>query len=201
MNDTLRQPPGTPTGGQFAPGRHAEAGVALDDHGHDVARAADAWGDRPVHDLVTQMAPDLAAAMDRLGEQPPPSGLTREDWATVTTESAAGFRAVDRLMNAPGRPGQDAAQVPFDLAMTRLRQHANDGVAKALAPIARPALTKFRTASRAYPEHMTHDEWLGKVDTMIDGFAAAEEPPDGTTNARVDAGMAEFTEHYTQLWT
>lgn len=144
-----RVPAGVPTGGRFAPGAHDETDTDLTDTVPVDGPApgdgpAGSWADRPVHDLMTEMAPDLATeiALVRRGGQEPPPGVTAADWDRRLERLETSFRLLEPLHNEPFFTGDE--QATFDMGMEVLRAHSVDGrLAAHTASVVTPALNRF----------------------------------------------------------
>lgn len=135
-----RQPAGTSSGGQFAAKPHAEADIVLDDLGLDLSidrsppgrspyRSYEppTWDGRPAHDMMTEMAPDLAAHFRGLrgAGQTPPDGVSNRDWYRDLSKLEAAFESVNSLKTESFFDPVDGAR--FDDAMDVMRRHGHDG--------------------------------------------------------------------------
>lgn len=195
--DQPRQPGGTPAGGEFASRQHAEADVSLDGGG-STALATAPWEPVKVHDLVTSMAPrlaeDVAAVRDRA-----PDGRDPFEWRREVDSVRVAFESVDGVMGDLGEAQRVAAEARFEAGMTTLRAQPDHHLAAAMATTAATGLRSYAEMRRAYPEHMTVEEWNETLDTMIAGFdeATTADPDLDVVRSGVDA----FARNYISLWS
>lgn len=190
-----RQPGGVPAGGQFASASHAEADLDLD---VPEAAAPDQWEPTNVHDLVTSMAPRLAADAAAIRDSPP-EGVDAGEWRRDVDAVRVGFESVGTMMDGGSEPVRVAAEARFEAGMATLRARGDHHLAAALAPTASAGLRSYAASRRTYPAHMTADEWSAKIDSMIAGFdSASSDAPDP---AVIGEGVEAFARNYVSLWS
>jgi hypothetical protein len=191
--DQPRQPGGVPTGGEFTAKTHAEPDVTL---GGSTLVAP--WEPTNVHDLVTSMAPRLAAdiAAARLDV---PANVDPLSWLRDVDSVRVAFESVDTMLDGASEPERVAAEARFEAGMATLRARRDPHLAAIIAPTASSGLRSYAEMRRTYPAHMTADEWAETIDTMIAGFDSAASPsPD---QAKIDAGVEAFGRNYVSLWS
>lgn len=191
--DQPRQPGGVPTGGEFTAKSHAEPDVTLDG-----STLVAPWEPTNVHDLVTSMAPRLAADVAAVRDEPP-AGVDPDAWRRDVDAVRVAFESVDTMLDGASEPERVAAEARFEAGMATLRARRDPHLAAAIAPTAEAGLRSYADMRRTYPSHMTADQWAETIDTMIDGFHSASSPaPD---QAKVDAGVEAFGRNYVSLWS
>lgn len=200
--------------GRFAPEQHAEGDVELAPPVHGYAHMADAmwpeddWTGRPIHDLMTQAAPDLAARTGEFAasDPEPPAGADPVAWRTDIEKVRGGFAAMDAFDD---RPAPTRAAVEAGLAVIAA-DRTDFRLAAALAPSIAPALDRFAREAKAYPADLEEAEWPAMVDRMAAGFRAARVLVDAPPSDRHDyeelqwtarQGIEAFTERYFALWS
>lgn len=189
-----RQPGGVPAGGQFASAIHTEADLALE----APAATTDPWEPSNVHDLVTSMAPRLAADAAAARDLPP-EGADAAEWRRDVDAVRVAFESVPTMMDGSSEPVRVAAEARFEAGMATLRARSDHHLAAALAPTAAAGLRAYADERRTYPAHMTAEEWAAKIDSMIAGFdSAASGVPD---QAVIDEGIEAFARNYVSLWS
>lgn len=244
MTIKSRQPAGVPTGGQFAAKPHDEADITLDEMpnsapdgaeevsgqdrtppGHDRYRPYEppSWDERPAHDMVTEMAPDMAAQIRgfRFAGPKPPDGMSPRDWNQGLAKLQAAFESVDSLKDEPFFDA--VGQARFEDAMDFLRRHGHDGrLAAHTARTVTPALNRFadhlaarraenfRIIEEEYgevrPDLLEPDDWENEVREcatafgqaridLINGVSAPER------KARTEAAAKWLADNYLGLWT
>lgn len=168
------------------------------------------WGDRPVHDLMTEMAPDLAASvrtMEALGTAAP-EGVNTAQWRTDLKQLRRSFELMDNLKDASFF--SDADEAEFATGMNVLRTHAADGrITAHLSPTVTPALRAFAEASEKRPSYpvvyvSSPDTWISDIRACADGFEHAR-TLDSTSRSedreQVEDASDWLADNYLSLWS